>query len=273
MHLWAEASSTAVYVQNRSPHKILGNKTPEEVFTGKKPEVSLLRIFGCPVFIQVPKEKRTKLEPLRKTGTFIGYSETSKAYRIYIPGQRQIEISRDVTFDEDEAFRRSRESHIDEEQIEQEPPKDTVMVNSTPEETISEVHNDMVESERPVDLPKEVVATRKRPAWLRNTLQEAEGHASPKGSFKESKRPHKFSTYVALMSNIIDSEPSTFKEDDEKPKWKDTMMEEYQSIMENDVWEVVLRLEEKSVVTFQMDVQDQACCRWKHREVQGKVFG
>jgi hypothetical protein len=103
-----------VYVQNRSPHKILGKKTPEEVFTGKKPEVKHLKIFGCPVFIQVPKEKRMKLEPSKKKGTFIGYSETSKAYRIHIPRQRQIEINRDVTFDEEEAFRRSRESHMDE---------------------------------------------------------------------------------------------------------------------------------------------------------------
>jgi hypothetical protein len=63
MHLWEEASSMAVYVQNKIPHKILGNKTPEEVFIGKKQEVNHLRIFGCPVFIHVPKEKRAKLEP------------------------------------------------------------------------------------------------------------------------------------------------------------------------------------------------------------------
>jgi hypothetical protein len=64
----------------------LGNKTPKEVFTGKKPEVNHLRIFGCPMYIHVPKEKRTKLEPSGKKGTFVGYNETSKAYRIYIPG-------------------------------------------------------------------------------------------------------------------------------------------------------------------------------------------
>ena len=84
--LWAEASRTVVYVQNRSPHKILENMTPEEAFTKKKPEVSHLRIFGCPVYVHVPKEKRTKLEPSGKKGIFVGYSETSKAYRIYIPG-------------------------------------------------------------------------------------------------------------------------------------------------------------------------------------------
>ena len=65
-------------------------------------------------------------------GTFVGYSETSKAYRIYIPRQRQIEIIRDVTFDEDEAFIRPRESHMDEDREEQEAPRDAVMVDSTP---------------------------------------------------------------------------------------------------------------------------------------------
>jgi transposase InsO family protein len=61
--LWAEASSTAVYILNRCPHAILKDKTPEEVFSGIKPEVGHLRIFGCPVYIRVPKEKRTKMEP------------------------------------------------------------------------------------------------------------------------------------------------------------------------------------------------------------------
>lgn len=63
-------------------------KTPEEVFTGEKLDVGDLRIFRCPVYIHVPKEKRTKMEPSRKKGTFVGYSETSKAYQIYVPGQR-----------------------------------------------------------------------------------------------------------------------------------------------------------------------------------------
>ena len=36
MHLWAEASRTAVYVQNCTPHRVLEKKTPEEVFSSKK---------------------------------------------------------------------------------------------------------------------------------------------------------------------------------------------------------------------------------------------
>jgi len=40
--LWAEAANTVVYVQNRCPHQALDSKTPEEMFTGKKPDVSHL---------------------------------------------------------------------------------------------------------------------------------------------------------------------------------------------------------------------------------------
>jgi hypothetical protein len=79
---------TVVYVQNLSLHQILKNTTPEEAFTGVKPEVGHFRIFGCPVYFHVPKEKRTKLDPSSKKGTFVGYSESSKEYRIYILGHR-----------------------------------------------------------------------------------------------------------------------------------------------------------------------------------------
>ena len=74
MHLWAEAARTTVYVQNRTPHRVLKNKTPEEVFSDKKVKVSHLRIFGFPVYIHIPKEKRTKLDPSWKKGIFVGYS-------------------------------------------------------------------------------------------------------------------------------------------------------------------------------------------------------
>jgi hypothetical protein len=106
--LWAETTSIAVYIHNRCPHAILKEKTPEEVFLGIKPEVGHLRIFGCLVYIHVPKGKRTKMEPSGKKGVFVGSSENSKAYRIYVPGQRHIEVSRDVTFHEEVAFKKSK---------------------------------------------------------------------------------------------------------------------------------------------------------------------
>jgi hypothetical protein len=88
MIMWAEASMTTMYVLNRSPHHILKNMTPKEAFTRVKPEVGNFRIFGCPVYFHIPKEKRSNLDPSGRKGTFVGYSESSKAYWIYIPGQR-----------------------------------------------------------------------------------------------------------------------------------------------------------------------------------------
>ena len=78
MHLWVEAARTVVYVQSRTPHRVHKNKTLEEVFFGKKPEVMHLRIFSYPVYIHIPKEKRTKLDPSGKKGIFVGYFESQR---------------------------------------------------------------------------------------------------------------------------------------------------------------------------------------------------
>ena len=73
MHLWIEAIKTVVYVQNHTPHIVLENKTPEEVFSGRKPKISNLRIFGCPMYIHIPKEKSTKL-----VFGYTGYSQKTE---------------------------------------------------------------------------------------------------------------------------------------------------------------------------------------------------
>jgi hypothetical protein len=86
MNLWVEATRTTVYVQKKLSHSALGFKTPKEMFSRKKLEVSHLKIFACPVFIHILKEKRTKMDLSRKKGIFVGYYEVSKAFRIYILG-------------------------------------------------------------------------------------------------------------------------------------------------------------------------------------------
>jgi hypothetical protein len=82
--------------------------TPEEAFSGKKPEVGHFHIFGCITYSYVPSEKRTKLDPMAKRGIFVGYGETSKAFCIYLPSLRKTVLRRDVRFEEDEAFRKYR---------------------------------------------------------------------------------------------------------------------------------------------------------------------
>lgn len=124
MFILAEACNTSMYFQNRNPHKILGDKTPKEAFTGVKPEIGHLRIIGCPVYIHVPMEKRMKLEPLELKGIFVGYNETLKAYRIIIPVRRKIFVSRDVKFEDNLASRKSQDLSPVTDNEEKEAPKD-----------------------------------------------------------------------------------------------------------------------------------------------------
>ena len=96
---WAEAVTTANYLRNRSPVSGL-DKTPYELFTGIKPDVSHLRVFGCVAYAHVPKQLRRKLEPTAVRGVFLGYQPDSKAYRIMLDVNKKVVISRDVTFNE-----------------------------------------------------------------------------------------------------------------------------------------------------------------------------
>jgi hypothetical protein len=102
----------------------LGDKNPKEAFIGVNLEFNHLRIFGCPLYIHVSREKRRKLVPYGKKRNFVGYIDTLKANKIYIPRQRQIEVSLDVTFDEEVSFRKSKESHMEIDSEEKEAPKD-----------------------------------------------------------------------------------------------------------------------------------------------------
>jgi hypothetical protein len=58
-----------ICVQNKSLHQTLKNITPEEVFTRMKPKIEHFRLFGCPVYFHVPKEKKSKLDPLGRKDT------------------------------------------------------------------------------------------------------------------------------------------------------------------------------------------------------------
>jgi hypothetical protein len=97
-----------MFLQNMSPHKVVGRATSEEAFTSKRHDVSHFRIFGNLVYCHVPSESRKKLEPTAVKGIFVGYSETSKAYRVYVSALRTV-IRRDVRFEEGRALRKSLE--------------------------------------------------------------------------------------------------------------------------------------------------------------------
>ena len=112
----------------------------------------------------MPKEKRSKLDASGNKGMFVGYSETSKAYRIYVTGQREVEICLDATFDEDVALKKvrnlpsSKEDEEDEEARKQEESKDDPM---------PDVEGPM----DPIDPPP---SNKRRPSCLRDTLEDTD---------------------------------------------------------------------------------------------------
>lgn len=97
---WAEAVNTAVFLRNRSPTKLLSKVTPTEVWTGRKPDVSFLRVFGCRAYAHIPRSERGKLDPKSRNCWMMGYGDTTKGYRLYDQLRERVFYSRDVTFDE-----------------------------------------------------------------------------------------------------------------------------------------------------------------------------
>jgi hypothetical protein len=93
------------------------------------------------------------------------------------------------------------------------------------------------------------ISKKRKPKWAEQLLKEAnEQVESPKTSVRTSVPPQRYSGYVALMSSMIESELTCFEEAIERKSWRDSMMEEYTSILKNDVWEIVPRPQDKSVV-------------------------
>lgn len=83
--------------------------TPEEAFTGKKPNVRHFKIFGILAYCHIPGDTCSKLDQAVKRGYFVGYNETSNKYQIFILGAKRIIVKRDVKFMEDKTYKRSND--------------------------------------------------------------------------------------------------------------------------------------------------------------------
>lgn len=99
IYFWKEALLCFTYVWNRVNHS--GHlKTPFELYCGKKPSASHLKIFGCRAFVGTPKQHRKKLDMRAKRGVMVGYALQTKGYRIWIPDERRVVETINVSFEE-----------------------------------------------------------------------------------------------------------------------------------------------------------------------------
>jgi hypothetical protein len=80
--LWVEALNCETYIQNRSPHRFVKDKTPYEAWSSLKPEVAHFHIFGSRAWAQIPSEKRKSLYPQSTECIFVGYPDNVKRYQL-----------------------------------------------------------------------------------------------------------------------------------------------------------------------------------------------
>nr|GEY17382.1 hypothetical protein [Tanacetum cinerariifolium] len=101
---WAEAVNWSNYVLNRCPNAALKDITPEEAWSGNRPSISHMRVFGCLANVHIPKQQRTKLDDRSVECVFLGFIDESKACKLLNPKTNKIIVSRDVIFQEDKGW-------------------------------------------------------------------------------------------------------------------------------------------------------------------------
>ncbi|KAH9704469.1 hypothetical protein KPL70_011474 [Citrus sinensis] len=233
---WAEAVTTAAYLINRSPSSALGFKTPQEFWSGKPPNLSNLRIFGCLAYAHL---KQGKLEPRAVKGYFLGYPEGIKGYKIWTLNGKpsRILISRDVTFNEEHMLQSKVETEIEATEIEEEDSVGQKVEHSDSGKT----------SEQPSDHSKE----RKNPSELKiyQLARDRERRAI--------KMPKKYgiadliSYALTVADEVNGGEPLSYKEAmrcGDKLKWYAAMHDEIVSLKKNNTWILMDRPSNKKLV-------------------------
>jgi len=100
-YFWADTVSTTCYVLNRVLIRPILKKTPYELFKGRKPNISHLKVFGCKCFIlNNEKDNLGKFDSKADEGIFLGYSLHGHAYRAYNRRTMLVEESMHIAFDE-----------------------------------------------------------------------------------------------------------------------------------------------------------------------------
>ncbi|PKU72844.1 Retrovirus-related Pol polyprotein from transposon TNT 1-94 [Dendrobium catenatum] len=255
---WGEALSTACYLVNRTPSSAINFKTPQELWKGKPPSLTHLRVFGC---LAYPHQNKGKLEPRSIKCVFLGYPTGVKGYRLWdlsSPGVKTI-ISRDVIFNENRLYISESEnkdttissiensdSNKDYYEFEVEPPSNTLSFENPQQSTEPENEPEPV-SENNHD-------------YLLSRDRERRNIKPP------SKYGYAELIEYALLSALEyeDSEPISYKEAvscKDSENWVKAMQDEYDSLIKNNTWILVNKKENQKVVS----------CKWIYKIKEGNT--
>ena len=214
-HFWAEAVATACYILNRILIRPLTNKTPYEFLYKRKPKVSYFKVFGSKCFVLNTKDNLDKFDPKSDKGIFIGYSNRSKAFRIFNLRTNTIEETLHVSFDENTNHN-----------VETNDEEDIVTLNHESTETIDELNQPNKKLRLLKDHP------------IENVLGNMESVVRTRNQLNNMSN-------VAFISSI---EPKNPKEASSDDSWILAMQEELNQFTRNDVWELVPKPEDKTII-------------------------
>jgi len=243
---WAEAVNTANYIRNRCPSNSLNGKTSFERWTGKAPDVKYFKEFGCNVYTLDRTPNKGKLESRSKKGIFVGYSQESKAYRIWIPDERRVDVTRDVKFLEDE------EISINDDFEDFSPSDDEFTGDSRSNEIeiplkTNEMDLDLEDEQHPsgrggadgdnvADPPKR---GRERPQIIRTGSR-----GRPRKHYHDAALADESANFAYLAEIPI----REALQGPDAEEWLAAMESELKSIIRNETWKVVDRLEDREVI-------------------------
>lgn len=238
---WGEALKTAVYLLNRVPTKAVA-KTPYEMWTGRKPSLKHLHVWGCPAEARPYRPNEGKLDSKTVSSYFIGYSERSRGFKFYNPITKFIFETGTATFFEDVEFGgedKVRNIVFEEgsSQMEQSisipiivPEYVQDFTPVTTPETIQVPIEDNID-----ELPHEDQTQQpQEPMPLRRSTRE-----------RRSAIPNDYVVYLQeheFSIGVMDDDPVTFHDamkSSNSHKWIEAMKEEYKSMQDNHVWDLV----------------------------------
>ena len=259
---WAEAVSTAAYLRNRTTTSANEEQlTPYEKWHGHKPDISNLKVFGCAAYSHVSNAQRRKLDKKARRMCFVGYSKNPKGYRLIDINTDKVIIRRDVVFNESDFRFLNRKDGTESVPILPDlfdEPEDEGEMFDEPEETRSE------------ELP------RRSERNLEEPLRRSERTVQRPDYYGHSESADTTTTEFAdtaivpehracIMQEI--PEPVSFDEALKSPHakyWKLATDAEYQSLVDNDTWDLVEPPEGRAVVG----------CKWVFKvkyDGEGKV--
>ncbi|WJX39850.1 hypothetical protein P8452_27360 [Trifolium repens] len=258
-HFWAEAVNTACYIQNRIYIRPLLNITTYELFKGRKPNISYFHQFGCTCYILNNKAYKRKFDAKACKGIFIGYSERSKAYRVYNSETNTVEESIHVRFDDKEPDSKMSEQDDSYADVPYQ------YINTEPEKASEAVEASEAVLEEDAEEASQLEASQEHDDTSeKETQPSADVDEAPRRKFKyrsshpedlilgnkESPRRTRsdYQQLDSLLGLISMIEPKNVDEALTDDGWIVAMQDELNQFQRNDVWDLVPRPAHKNII-------------------------